>query len=102
MINASATEAAFLDGAVRLGFSAGVAVFEHNDDDIGHHLDLIRRADLLLLVVGLYVIAHGHLSPGGGRSNQEVILPPFGRKIRRYPGLSCRSGAPGQSSAYAG
>ena len=44
----SATEGAFLDGAVRLGFSAGVAVFEHNDTEIGHHLDLIRRADQAL------------------------------------------------------
>jgi diguanylate cyclase (GGDEF)-like protein len=44
----SATEAAFLDGAVRLGFSAGVAVFENHDKDIGHHLDLIRRADQAL------------------------------------------------------
>jgi hydrogenase-4 transcriptional activator len=44
----SATEGAFLDGAVRLGFSAGVAVFEDSDDEIGHHLDLIRRADQAL------------------------------------------------------
>ena len=44
----SATEGAFLDGAVRLGFSAGVAVFEYSDEEIGHHLDLIRRADQAL------------------------------------------------------
>ncbi len=44
----TATEAAFLDGAVRLGFSAGVAVFDRQDDEIGHHLDLIRRADQAL------------------------------------------------------
>ena len=43
-----ATEAAFLDGAVRLGFSAGVAVFDHDDTEIGHHFDLIRRADQAL------------------------------------------------------
>ncbi len=44
----AATEGAFLDGAVRLGFSAGVAVFEPGDEDIRHHLDLIRRADQAL------------------------------------------------------
>ena len=43
-----ATEAAFLDGAVRLGFSAGVAVFEPEDPEIRTHLDLIRRADQAL------------------------------------------------------
>jgi diguanylate cyclase (GGDEF)-like protein len=44
----AATEGAFLDGAVRLGFSAGVAVFEDGDEEIGHHLDLIRHADQAL------------------------------------------------------
>jgi len=44
----TATEGAFLDGAVRLGFSAGVAVFDQGEEEIGHHLDLIRRADQAL------------------------------------------------------
>ena len=42
------TEAAFLDGAVRLGFSIGIAVFEPSQENIRHPLDLVRLADQAL------------------------------------------------------
>ena len=42
------SEAAFLDGAVRLGFSIGVAVFDPGDPEISTVAQLIRRADQAL------------------------------------------------------
>ena len=42
------SEAAFLDGAIRLGFSIGVATYDPKDRDIEQPLDLIRRADQAL------------------------------------------------------
>ena len=47
-ILAGVTEAAFLDGAVRLGFSIGIAIFDPTEDAVQHPLDLIRRADQAL------------------------------------------------------
>ncbi len=41
-------EASFLDGAVRLGFSIGVAVFDPEDSEIREALQLVRRADQAL------------------------------------------------------
>ncbi len=42
------TEAAFLEGAVRLGFCIGIAVFHADDEEVRHPLDLLRRADQAL------------------------------------------------------
>ncbi|MDH3745490.1 MAG: sigma 54-interacting transcriptional regulator [Acidobacteriota bacterium] len=42
------SEGAFLDGAVRLGFSIGIAILDPEDKEISESLQLIRRADQAL------------------------------------------------------
>ena len=45
---AGLSEGAYLDGAVRLGFSCGAALFNPGDDAVRQPLDLVRRADQAL------------------------------------------------------
>jgi diguanylate cyclase (GGDEF)-like protein len=45
---AGLSEGAYLDGAVRLGFSCGAALFNPDDDAVREPLDLVRRADQAL------------------------------------------------------
>jgi multicomponent Na+:H+ antiporter subunit B len=89
-------------GELAILFTAATAVgllLEHSHNTARHDPDagfiLRHAADLLfplLLVVGLFIIVHGHLTPGGGFQGGVVLAAAFFLPLLARPGAGFRHG----------
>jgi multicomponent Na+:H+ antiporter subunit B len=89
-------------GELAILFTAATAVgllLEHSHNTSRHDPDagfiLRHAADLLfplLLVVGLFIIVHGHLTPGGGFQGGVVLAAAFFLPLLARPGAGFRHG----------